>query len=219
MPCKLTLLNGYAIIDVTMTMKNKLDRLAPPPVGDDPTKLKIIDTIEQLGLDPRQVTLVGSAALKMYDISLFQEVDIYNPGTLRKGARPSDVDLTVPAAYWDELRINSTTPQGVPVDYNESISHRGRAVDNNILNAHHSSDLNLLPVDIITRFNGYNLARHDANFTKFHDKFDHLIPDTQVRIQSLGRIAAELTMRSGDGKANGDLAAIRNQSHRLTSRK
>lgn len=185
-----------------------LDKLTPPPIGDDPTKRKIVSTIESLGLDYSRFTLVGSAALKMYNINPPLNPYATNPdGTIKP--RPHDVDIVLPSLYWADILNKGGAPGGRPIAYNERMSRNNLLETMLILNPSMPEDL--MPVDIIMRFGGTSeraARRYDKKFTEFHDRFDHTVPDTNIRILSLGRIATVLKWRELDFQAKGDLIAV-----------
>ena len=126
--------------------------------------------------------------------------------------RSNDVDIVVPAIYRNDLLGAKKTPSGLAIERKPPVSPNRAPLVMHVLQFSAENHPNLFPADIITGFSGEtrkDAIKHDAKLKQIHEKHSHIIPGTDIRVLSLGRIAAVLDRRSLDPKAAADLQAIK----------
>jgi hypothetical protein len=138
---------------------------------------RVIGTAERLDLDPAQAVLVGSAALLMYGVQLPE-----NYGA----QRPSDVDLSVSTALYNQLAEAEATPSGLPV-----VDGNNRNLPSNIFTIP-AGNSDALPVDVINRFKPRGMVTVAEYDKRFAEKPYNVIDGTNLRIATLGQIYREL---------------------------
>lgn len=172
--------------------KNQL----PVSPADTEQSEKVLQTLESArDLDPRQVILVGSAALAIMGVTL--ESDPLKPNKPRLG----DVDLASTTA---EMQRQVNSGNFHPVDN----------VDDNQQTVIRSVITDPLPLELISRFGrGRNddLDRHDSKFLEFWDKRSQPIEDSAFRIASPDAIKKSLRADLSDPKYQRDYTNLVNK--------
>jgi len=165
---------------------------------------RIIDSADQLGLDPEHSVLVGSAALVLYGVQLPQ-LDPLSPN--KNVVRPSDVDFSVDASHFIELYDNGHTPGGAPVEFKADNANKRFS----ILTAGARPKSQALPADLITRYSADygSVRRFDRNFQKHYRKNSTVIPGTNgLRVATPEYLKQTLKTQSIDPKYLADLQAF-----------
>lgn len=200
------------VICLQMFKKQTYEAFHLPDLSQLPSESlehRIISSVEALDLDPSRFIIVGSAAIALYGIAPPEYV--YDP----EHPRPHDVDLATGASAYAELIVSGRTPSGVPLVEKPILSKvsgyisRATPVD---------TDVSLLPVDIITRFNPIknNPKQYDEGFHRYFSQHSIPLPgsSSKIRVASPHYIEQELVRNSLDPKYALDLATFRRHKHR-----
>lgn len=134
---------------------------------------------EKLDLDPKEVVLVGSAALALYGVTLYRD-----PYSYERNDRPHDVDMASTVA---EMQRQATNGNFAKLQDNQP---EGRQI---VIRSFESRPL---PVELISRIEQnrgpIGPDEYDHRFRQHWKKQSIPIEDSDFRIATPGKIASEL---------------------------
>lgn len=156
---------------------------------------KVMATIDRVQLDPKQVMLVGSAALVLYGSRLHNDTIIEN-------SRPSDVDFLATTNYMESLNATGKHA-GLLVTHKPGYT-------NSVLRL----DSEPLPVDLISNYRGdMPPSEFDQDRYALFAHVGRPLAGTAIRIASPEHIKRELRARRVD-KSRRDLKDFKAASRR-----
>lgn len=167
--------------------------------AETPAAGAVLDTLKQTNLDPREVLLVGSAALALYGVILENDpyIDLDQQAT-----RPGDVDVLSTGSYARSVY--------------DGLKHKGLDVRLKTENTNRATILRVdsspLPLDVITYYNPHNsMQRYDERFRAKVDRDSRAIEGAGgIRVATERKIEQELAGRVKELKSKTDLANLRN---------
>lgn len=194
-------------------LRRKQKEQEPLVPADTPTNQCILDTLKSFDLDPKEVMLVGSAALALHGVELrpFQGPSD-NPDNL--APRPADVDLAATSSYMEHLYSHGA-PNGQRFRV-KTIAEAHNA--QTIMQSGNMEGNNLLPLELVTRFQPArgSQEKYDRKLRKYINRVSRPLADTAFRIITLEAVVKNLSASARyEPKADQDIVAIRRRMNTL----